>query len=282
MSKKKKVKKYKKSTDDFMKHLKSQVKFIELSSKSYDEGFEDEAQRLATTIRVLFHDTNKSTSLLSHLKVKNNIYLLSSVTPYIPANLSPYLGLLSLKITSGISGEYEPSFYSDNHMPNKWLLFKDWWNEIVLDDKENLFSRKELILRVSNKDGGAHVDEELNESYANLTKSNSIGWKYTFQNTSYDFNNNPAYACIRQISQEVLISFDWLNMIHSYNRRKTDKMFQVAYISGDLYLYTNVDASYPSARLFEDSRVTKIENRRVYKDTILRKDNSEHIRYVVI
>ncbi len=94
--------KYQKTNEDFQKHLATQIKFIEASSKSYDAGFEDEAQRLATTLRVLFHDSSKdSISLLSHLKVKNIIYLLSSVYQYVPANLASYLGFLTLSHTIG-------------------------------------------------------------------------------------------------------------------------------------------------------------------------------------
>jgi len=52
------------------------------SCSSYDEGYEDEAVRIATTIRVLIHDTQQSTSMLTHLDAKG-IRVWSSV-PDIP------------------------------------------------------------------------------------------------------------------------------------------------------------------------------------------------------
>ena len=52
-------------------------------------------------------------------------------------------------------------------------MFNDWWNEINFDDKKNKFTRRDIVTYVANQDGGAHVDPELDESYATLTKMNS-------------------------------------------------------------------------------------------------------------
>jgi hypothetical protein len=272
--------KYKKNQGDFMKHLKTQLRFMELSSKSYDEGFEDEAQRLAATIRVLFHDTSSSTSLLTHLGMKNNIYLISSTSQYVPANLISYLGLLTMKMTVGVGGEYEPNCNSHDDMPNKWLKFNDWWNEIVIDDKNNVFSRRDLILDVSNKDGGSHVDHTLNDKYSNLTINNSIGWMYSSENTESAFDNNPAYACIRQIAHEIMFSFRWMEMIKTYTRVGSSKTIKASYVGTSLYLYEEVSDTAVS-KLFDDPKVTRLENRKFYHDTVILKDNSRQIRGVI-
>ena len=82
-------------------------------------------------------------------------------------------------------------------------MFNDWWNEIIFDDKKNKFTRRDIVTYVANQDGGAHVDPELDESYATLTKMDSLGW------TGYNVNkplNNPAYQAIRTIANEVLYS----------------------------------------------------------------------------
>ncbi len=82
-------------------------------------------------------------------------------------------------------------------------MFNDWWNEIIFDDKKNKFTRRDIVTYVANQDGGVHVDPELDESYATLTKMNSLGW------TDYNVNkplNNPAYQAIRTIANEVLYS----------------------------------------------------------------------------
>jgi hypothetical protein len=47
----------------------------------------------------------------------------------------------------------------------------------VLDDAEgNEFSRRQFVLRVTNMDGGTHVDAALPADYRALTRENSIGW----------------------------------------------------------------------------------------------------------
>jgi hypothetical protein len=44
---------YKKTRDDLIAHLRSQMRFLARSAEAFDSGFEEEAQRLATIIRVL-------------------------------------------------------------------------------------------------------------------------------------------------------------------------------------------------------------------------------------
>ena len=54
--------------------------------------------------------------------------------------------------------------------------FVDWWNDPVLTDADGTsYNRRSLVLWVTNKEGGAHVDEDLPSSYVALTRENSIG-----------------------------------------------------------------------------------------------------------
>jgi hypothetical protein len=56
-----------------MQHLHEQMTFLRGSAESYDAGDFSEAKRLATTLRLLLHDTKKSRSLLTHLGLKNKL-----------------------------------------------------------------------------------------------------------------------------------------------------------------------------------------------------------------
>jgi len=86
----------------------------------------------------------------------------------------------------------------------RWLPYRDWWNEIVfVDDRKQSLSRKELILAVANQDGGAHVDPTLSETYARLSRHNSLGWVISTPVQALQIPN-PERAAIRQISHEVL------------------------------------------------------------------------------
>lgn len=58
------------AVDRFRRLLSSHVGFLKRSCWLFDQGHEDEALRIATSLRVLFHDTDASTSLLTHLGMK--------------------------------------------------------------------------------------------------------------------------------------------------------------------------------------------------------------------
>ena len=60
----------KQSKVDLEDHLREQISFLRASADSYDSGFKGEAKRLAVIIRVLLHDTHKSTSLMTLLGIK--------------------------------------------------------------------------------------------------------------------------------------------------------------------------------------------------------------------
>jgi hypothetical protein len=51
-------------------HLKEQLDFLITSCDLYDRGKLSEAKRIAATIRILFHDTKHSRSLLGQLEKK--------------------------------------------------------------------------------------------------------------------------------------------------------------------------------------------------------------------
>lgn len=275
--------KYRKTQEDFNKHLATQLKFLKLSSKSYDEGFEDEAQRLATAIRVLMHDTNSSTSLLKHMNIQNNIYFISSAPPLIPVNQVSYTGLVSMSITGGEGGKYYNNSKNGETMQDFWLGFNDWWNQIVIDDKKNVFSRKDLILYAANKEGGAHVDESLNEKYSELTRYNSTGWVYSDSNISKPFNNDPVFPSIRQIVEEVILSIEWHFGIKTYRRVKTDNRVGVCYINNHCYMRRKSNNPNPlDEKMFQDSRVTRNEIRKVYIDNLVFKNGETTSRNVVI
>ena len=67
----------------FKLQLSRQVQWLSKSSAEYDRGDVDEAIRLSVPLRVLFHDTRGSTSLMTHLQVKE-FRLLSTATTVSP------------------------------------------------------------------------------------------------------------------------------------------------------------------------------------------------------
>ena len=201
------MKKYTQTKDELIEHLRAQIQFMKLSSKSFDDGFEDEAKRLAVVIRVLVHDTRNSTSLLILLD-KKGIGFYDSAVPNDPRNLLTYNGLTMMRMSTSEGASYVAPL--DNGPPSRSrtrkISFKVWWDGVfVIKDKYGkTFTRKDLILSVANTDGGAHVDPKLDETYSNLTRFNSIGWKFFSRGVEDDFRNSPVLPSVRQIAHEVL------------------------------------------------------------------------------
>ena len=198
--------------DELKSHLREQIEFLKRSSQAYDEGYTSEAKRLTVPIRLLLHDTQKSTSLLTLLKKKDILFYDTSLD-YTPNNLPSTKGLIMTKFTMTETGqksaEYVPPL--DDGPPTRYrkgkISFEKWWNKIVfVDIKGNKLTRRSLILAVANKDGGVHVDHELDKGYADMTRFDSLGFIFVQDGNKRHFATHPELASVRQISHEVLKS----------------------------------------------------------------------------
>lgn len=193
--------------NDLNRHLNEQLGFLKRSAASYDTGYQDEAKRLAVSIRVLVHDTERSISLLTQLNMKDILFLDTSI-PDKPGNILPYCGLIQMAF--GPSGALYLPFLDDPNPdgPARKSTFNDWWDLPVFRTGENrILSRKDLILIISNQDGGAHVDPSLNETYAELTRGPGMMWIYEGEKESYKVRP-PELAAVRQIAHEVIKTLD--------------------------------------------------------------------------
>ncbi len=199
----------KQSREDLFDHLQDQMHFLQASCSSYDEGSINESKRLAVVIRVLVHDTSKSKSLLNQLDMKSLQYLDTSL-PIIPGNLVSHQGLTMIRLGSEGS-TFVPRCLAPPRPdigPPRPLPFDDWWNAIVLIDQQRIeFTRKDLVLTLSNKEGGAHVDPRLDSDYVALTRHHSMGWRYS--SLDRDEPIEPIeLASVRQIAYEIIISLE--------------------------------------------------------------------------
>ncbi|PGK30628.1 hypothetical protein CN902_10995 [Priestia megaterium] len=192
--------------NDFMNYLKEQIEFLQMSANSYDNGYKSEAKRLAVSIRVLLHDTNQSQSLLKLLNRKN-IHFYDSASKYNPENLLSHMGLVDMVFsTDPNESGYIPHLDDlPPYLKTRKKSFKNWWTkQIILEDSEKSpFTRRDIVLSLSNKDGGAHIDPKLNKKYANLSRKDSIGWKFSDGNQESTIFGGEL-ATMRQIAHEVL------------------------------------------------------------------------------
>ena len=194
---------------DLVSHLREQLEFLAASAGSFDAGFDGEAKRLATVIRVLLHDTGSSASLLGQLGVKEGLAYVDTAEPINPRNLAPTPGLVIMRMTSGEGGRYAAPLDNRPFPRQSPKDFAPWWTApVTKDGRGNVFSRRDYILTVSNKEGGAHVDHKLDEKYAALSRENALGWMYVEVDergveVSRPFDTNPALPSVRQIAFEI-------------------------------------------------------------------------------
>src|ERR1041385_7471755 len=114
---------------DFQKQLEKQIGFLDRSCKAFDHGYTDESIRIATVIRVLIHDTPKSTSLLRHLRA-THIDLLSTAKPQtVPVGGVAMFGMGSYTIGSAGS-QWDPVCQSNGFQ----LPVHEWWTQLVFGD----------------------------------------------------------------------------------------------------------------------------------------------------
>lgn len=191
---------YKLNNDDLKKHLEDQLTLLRKACKDYDNDFDLAAVHMSSILRILLKD-----SLLDKLNIRNSVKYLSTVNNYTPTNLVSYFGLGYISV-SGIEGSYRPRLEFFNENGNEKLLdFSDWWNEIVLANDNGSFSRRDVILGVSDKEGGAHVDDRVSLEQRKMIKENGLGWKVN----EVDIISNVFYVSLRVISEELLWSINF-------------------------------------------------------------------------
>ena len=198
------------TNNELLEQLKEQINFLKTSSREFDNGNYAEAKRLATNIRILLHDTRNSISLLKQLDIKEKIYYIDTASDYDPKNLISHHGLVGIKVSKNDT-RFFPFLTKEKC---KFTIFDKWWNKIVISDKNNKkFTRKKLILALANQDGGAHVDPELNEAYAELSRNNSVGW---FTNNNLPILKIELFS-VRQIAFELILTLE------DYLKNKSNK-----------------------------------------------------------
>lgn len=210
------------TTDRFNESLKRQLEILWRSCRDFDAGHTNEAIQMAVILRVIFHTTNHSTSILSHLNA-TSIKLITACKELVQ-NISPKVcyegGLLSAS-----SKGWGPKL---NRTTNYSLSpFKTWWDEeAVSANFENVYTRKQIVLDTANKDDGAHVVPQKPKRLESLIEG---PWTYITpgkENESNSRSSNHHFQYIRQICYEVLHSDELLDLVHPGFRLTTDEEVQ--------------------------------------------------------
>lgn len=135
------------SREELLQHRDEQFGFLERSADAYDNGYEDEAKRLAVTLRVLLHDSRSSHSLLSQLDEKDRSFYDTAMLD-VEGNLAGHGALVA--IISGPQGA-KCSPMLDDALPDQQptsTSFNEWGERPIFRSQEGeTLSRRHLFLR---------------------------------------------------------------------------------------------------------------------------------------
>lgn len=201
-----------KTTNQLEGRLEDYRHLLSVLAATYDAGHEIVALSMSAAIRTLVHDTANSTSLLKHLGLKTTLDFVST-NSYTKDTV--HLGLvrkIMVGVHDGVGGEakYWPLCDETHFSPNfsaRPLGFEDWWRtERVFVSPSASLTRRDLVLAVANKDGGAHFDIEVEKKYDEFRHSWSSRKKYVGIRSGVvrGWDNIPINPAIRQIVFELM------------------------------------------------------------------------------
>ncbi len=166
-------------------------------------------------MRVLFWDKNRTTSIISHLKMRDG-YMLSTERGH--GDYQDYLKYI-INLSSPTPVSTAPMLGTKFNQIN----FNEWWcHQPVFVYDGASYSRQAIVLSVAHKDGGAHVDRKLEKYYEVLTSGRfSFGLtgdlKYNgkppFAQGVTQYADNSHFCLLRQFAHETLASarhFNWI------------------------------------------------------------------------
>lgn len=184
--------------------LKEQYGFLKRSIEAVMQGNLDEALRIATTIRVLVHETRNSIPLLKQVDPNYLQLTILGVPPPVPPKPGDYppsyIGVLvRVKSQTGL----QPIVDFDGYPRIQLNTLEDWWNQVILifsDAGQKIaFTRQQIILTLANKEGGAHVDTTLPSAYEEYVIDSPL--KFIVNKTPADTAHLARYAAVQAAAQ---------------------------------------------------------------------------------
>ena len=188
------------SGTSLQEHLLWQLDFLDASVARFDLLEEHEALRIAVCLRILLFDGGGQ-SILTQLGVRKPMQFVDTSVPEAPSSPMPWRLLVFWLPEGGRARLYAPAQGHGND-PTRRVSFNDWWNgtAFVLDNLR--FTRGEVIRFVANQDGGAHVDSQISEAFAQLRTAGTAkaGGHLT------RLLRHPYWELLRQMAYEVQLT----------------------------------------------------------------------------
>ncbi len=183
------------TTDDLVMHLREQMLFLRNSAAAYDSGQLPEAKRIATTLRVLLHQSWTSKALLEQLGIRDKLGYRDHAEPVSPSCVF----YSSLKVGLSAFGD---AWTPNLERPASAVPFTDYWGRTVFIDGDLSITRSDLIRSVADQDGGAHVDPTLKAGYVELSRQQR--WRFFRDGIEFSPPTKPHLPLLRQFAAELM------------------------------------------------------------------------------
>jgi hypothetical protein len=160
---------------------------------------------MALQLRLLFIDSSARTggrSVMNLLGVTKAQRILSTVPQVISDRTISSMGFLGLS-TSANGSEWIATL-ADTPGARNLLTTERWLSENIFKTGSITFTRRKLIKVIADKEGGAHLDPEIDPEYYEIARANGAGWTFLGADGQEVPLGNPFPAMMRQLCYEVL------------------------------------------------------------------------------
>lgn len=174
----------KRSKEQFLAKLREQADFLLASAhRFYDEGVFAESMRIATHIRTLVHETGNSKPLLKEVQSNGlDLSILDHAGKVSGEEVFNFA--VGIRVDRGVAVFPSVDLQSAHYTP---CVIGAWWNRPVFSFWSNarqglstwmVYTRKQIVLILANKEGGAHVDPKMDPAYVKLLTDQPLGFEY--------------------------------------------------------------------------------------------------------
>jgi hypothetical protein len=151
--------------------LKERYLILKKSCERYDAGEVEEIMTIAVSLRIILDDHGRQKSLLAQISrefgIKSKILTHSNLQ-----DASKYTFYLNIRMNHADgSTTFVPRMDLSNEDLSE-ITVPSWMSSVVVKANEMSLTRGDLVLGMSNKDGGAHVHLDEKSPYMKLTRSN--------------------------------------------------------------------------------------------------------------
>jgi hypothetical protein len=160
--------------------LEEQMGLLRTSLRAFYEGNFAESLRIATTIRILVHESGMSKPLLNQarpdglaLQIKENVCEIG------PGEEEVFNFAVGVRMGPGAVVAPAVDLGSSHYALNS---IGAWWNRTALSFPSNgrqmIYTRKKVVLILANKEGGAHVDPIEDPDYVKLLTDQPLTFSF--------------------------------------------------------------------------------------------------------